>query len=1073
MGDQVGTKFFMVFASFFVLLVVILIVVAYVKGGDEIGQLRESGEDVDSGFFDRVLEGLDGNDAKRQDQGGSGEGLSDSLSAFKTPLSMDFLTFPLSKGISNKETLLSINEPIVGLTVDLNAILDEQNSFARVILVDDKGNEYLVYQVGWPFEEDTNLKAVCEETCLLDPAVVPVKLVIEVSNDSSSLIISSINYVLESEVTDKGITKDEIKKSKDDLKKLQKDIKIKKLNDKEISWIAGDTPVCGLSYSDRKKLFDGEVGNSCGFECYKSGVFSFCEEEVVTEGEKTVPFDKVIFDYRNRHGVSWHTPVKAQGQCGSCYAFGSVAALEGVINLQYNQHIDVDLSEQQVLSCTGGCSGGWHTAVYQFVQYKGVVSESMMPYEAKAGICNDSTTLNPYEWKITNYKQMNDATNRDVFLRQELVNRGPLAMAGPQTWWAHLTALSGYGYDQNGPYWIVKNSWGDWGDDGYGKIRITSSYLDPANTLFAYVNTPIPPSTESYTKLCEDKDKDGYCNWGIGAKPSSCSSSCAVEPDCDDSQSGIGVCTTEKLLCGDKSLIKSGESLRFGSYRQSYELGCCGDNVDEFAINGACCNSAGDYVVDGKCTNSFVDVKINSGYSRPVTQDNTLLVSELNQRVYFSASATVSGQTCSQCTYSWYKDGVFQVGNGSSYEVSFYDYDTHNITVRATDITGGYGEKAMQVKIGMNVVSPKPIGQFTPFIYGDKTVWMETTSPNEDVYLYDFITNSTTKVSPSTLYHKDQSPTLYVSPSGYIAGYQTVVSSSMGWNNVTLYKQDGTRTIVGSKNHKDSKISLNGNKLVYVENKTSLILYDVNAGTRFVVSNDSSLKANPSLSGNYITWDQISDGNRDIYLYDISLGATTRITTDDAEQSNPFIFEGVIVWQDSRDGNKDIYGYNIPSSLEFLISDDDGDQINPKLNGNYIVWQSMENGNWDIYLCDLSKDGEIYGCQSDDEKARITNDVASQVEPSVYGNRLVWADNRTGISQVYSANIVLDYVCGDMDRDKDIDQADLDDITGFAFEFVTIPSGVNADINNDGVVNIFDVTILTNYLKRNGSAPIC
>ncbi len=63
--------------------------------------------------------------------------------------------------------------------------------------------------------------------------------------------------------------------------------------------------------------------------------------------------------------------------------------------------------------------------------------------------------------------------------------------------------------------------------------------------------------------------------------------------------------------------------------------------------------------------------------------------------------------------------------------------------------------------------------------------------------------------------------------------------------------------------------------------------------------------------------------------------------------------------------------------------------------------------------------------------------------------------------------------CGDTNGDVTLDQADLDAITSYAFEGVEIPSNVNADLNNDGVVDILDVVTMTNYVKRNGDKPSC
>ncbi len=57
------------------------------------------------------------------------------------------------------------------------------------------------------------------------------------------------------------------------------------------------------------------------------------------------------WDWRDVHGENWLTSVKNQGSFGSCSVFGPIGVQEARINLYFNQHIDVDLSEQYILDC--------------------------------------------------------------------------------------------------------------------------------------------------------------------------------------------------------------------------------------------------------------------------------------------------------------------------------------------------------------------------------------------------------------------------------------------------------------------------------------------------------------------------------------------------------------------------------------------------------------------------------------------------------------------------------------------------------------------------------------------------
>ena len=106
------------------------------------------------------------------------------------------------------------------------------------------------------------------------------------------------------------------------------------------------------------------------------------------------------FDWRNRHGANdpdspyydgdptgsgWITSVKNQRGCGSCWAFAATGATEALANIYFNEHIDLDLSEQEALSCSGAgsCKGGLPGKTLDYYTSDGVVDEACFPYTAQ------------------------------------------------------------------------------------------------------------------------------------------------------------------------------------------------------------------------------------------------------------------------------------------------------------------------------------------------------------------------------------------------------------------------------------------------------------------------------------------------------------------------------------------------------------------------------------------------------------------------------------------------------------------------------------------------------------------
>ena len=198
-------------------------------------------------------------------------------------------------------------------------------------------------------------------------------------------------------------------------------------------------------------------------------------------------------------GHDWITPIKDQGSCGSCVAFGTLAALEALLrkNCYNDPDKELDLSEAHLLWCGGGSCDGWYMdEACDYLKTNGVPDEACFPYQPQNMSCEDTCK----DWKnwIGDTK-IDDWTNSlDVnSMKERLVNNGPQisGMAVYQDLFSyksgvyrHVTGkLAGYhcisviGYDDNEQCWICKNSWGSgWGEGGFFKIGYGECGIDDA-----------------------------------------------------------------------------------------------------------------------------------------------------------------------------------------------------------------------------------------------------------------------------------------------------------------------------------------------------------------------------------------------------------------------------------------------------------------------------------------------------------------------------------------------------------------------------------------------------------------
>ncbi|XP_073501033.1 cathepsin O [Phyllobates terribilis] len=194
------------------------------------------------------------------------------------------------------------------------------------------------------------------------------------------------------------------------------------------------------------------------------------------------------FDWRDKNMV---TEVKNQLDCGACWAFSVVGAVESAYAI--SGHPLQDFSVQQVIDCSyldRGCDGGSTDSALKWLyqSHTKLVESSKYPFKARTGICH-YFPLTEDGVSIKGYKAY-DFSNYEEEMMSFLISVGPLAViVDAVSWQDYLGGIiqhhcsSGHsnhavlvvGFDKSGdtPYWIMKNSWGkSWGIDGYVHVKM-------------------------------------------------------------------------------------------------------------------------------------------------------------------------------------------------------------------------------------------------------------------------------------------------------------------------------------------------------------------------------------------------------------------------------------------------------------------------------------------------------------------------------------------------------------------------------------------------------------------------
>lgn len=293
---------------------------------------------------------------------------------------------------------------------------------------------------------------------------------------------------------------------------------IENFNTERKSFRLGITPFTDMTNEEFKTQLGGKIENIKKFQG-----FEFNENPDVLPNSTQ---DDTTVEQTPINWTSKMNSAKQQGACGSCWAFATVAAIEGNYNVKFNKALE--FSQQQLVDCdlaNYGCEGGFPTKALDYIQTNGIAYYNAYTYisgsTGQRDACKQSTTIQNLVVKGYEECPHSDCSRSKYF---SYLAKGPMIIhmdgdgksAGNAIFQHytggvidatmtcsevnHAIVAVGYDKDDQGEYLIGRNSWGTgWGEKGNFRIRMRTSdntcYMQDLGYLPVMEETmnPVPP----------------------------------------------------------------------------------------------------------------------------------------------------------------------------------------------------------------------------------------------------------------------------------------------------------------------------------------------------------------------------------------------------------------------------------------------------------------------------------------------------------------------------------------------------------------------------------------------------
>jgi len=254
--------------------------------------------------------------------------------------------------------------------------------------------------------------------------------------------------------------------------------------------------------------------------------------------------------------INYISDAKNQKEQGPCGAFASVAAVEAIAQIYFNKTSPMlDLSESNIYSendtvnhCSGvGCGAVGVTSSLFFIKSTGIVDENCFKYpdEPLPPHLGDSTyrycyqdcrgimcDYPSYRVFIPHYNEINISNNNNTELQKAIMDYGPIIIEfadgdlgcrlhpdDPNCNLPHSLLFLGWETKSNNLWWRFKDSWPNKESIKSDTLNVFK-YTPHFYRVYPVYNGNTIYCTGSHCSLFnsrhyEDKDKDGFYNWGF------------------------------------------------------------------------------------------------------------------------------------------------------------------------------------------------------------------------------------------------------------------------------------------------------------------------------------------------------------------------------------------------------------------------------------------------------------------------------------------------------------------------------------------------------------------------------